>query len=408
MTAPANAQLLDRYYPSNVPAYQDWAASASGPPVDLGYAPLGIHLGNFLVYPTLTETIGYATNPYGTSVGRGSALEESAAAIAASSDWSRNSLTAYLSVSDTRYLDLGQSMTDWTASFGSTTEIVEGTLDFGYAHIHAVTLPTSFGAFAQRAPISTDDDDFKASYLFGTGRVSLEPSLQADLYRFGSTGQGAVSAAQGLFDRDAIAASLTANYQFAGGHNLLMILSNSTVDYQGMSTGRPANYNDLSILFGIEYRASAIIAYRALAGYEDRNATNRGATDNTLDAPEAELDVLWNPTALTSVTGKISEGFENTPTDGGQGISETRVQILLDHSLTRALLIEGSARYIRGEFPNNGGVEQGVTTTLRGNWHLSRHCVLSAEYDFLEVGGSNKSSQSNRDHQILLEARLQW
>ena len=406
----ASAQLLDRYFPSNVPAYENWAASASGPPVDLGFSPLGIRLGDFLIYPQLAEAAGYATNPYGTVGGAGhaSALEQTNATITASSDWSRNNLSAYLNVSDTRYLDLGQSTTNWTASFGSTIDVLQGTLDIGYAHIHAVTLPTSLGAFAQLNPVSNDDDDVKASYLFGTGRISLEPSLQADIYRFGSVGQDAGFQKQDLFNRDALTGSLTANYQFAGGHNLLMILSDSVVDYQGAAAQRPANYTDLSVLFGIEYRASAVIAYRALVGYEDRNPTNRGVTDETLDAPAAELDVLWKPTALTSVTGKVSQSFENAPTDGGQGISETSVQILLDHSLSRAFEIEGSARYIRGAFPDSGGTEQGVAATMRGDWHLSRHIVLSAEYDFSEESGGNQSTQSYRNNQILLEARLQW
>jgi len=410
VAGPAQAQVLDRYFPANVPAFQDWAEATAGPPVDLGYAPIGIRLGEFIVYPSLTESIGYATDPFGNQNGTATTIEQTNAAIAANSNWARNSLNAYVDVSNTQYLKYSESFTDWTASLGSRIQVADTMLEFGYAHVSAVQLPTNFGAFAQTQPVDEQDDDLRASSTIGTGRISLVPALQGDLYRFSTADIGGNNSAQaqGLFDRDALTASLTANLQFAGGHNLLAILSDSIVQYNGGSPQRPANYNDLSFLVGIEYRNSAVLAYRALAGYEDRMPTSRGMTDQTLAAPTAELDVLWNPTVLTSVTGKVGQSFQNSPTDGGQGISETSVRLVVDHSLTRAVDVEGSARFISGSFPESGGSEQGVFTTLRANWHLSRHIVLSAEYDFSEQSGTNLNSLAYRDHEIQVRGRLQW
>jgi hypothetical protein len=406
----AQAQVLDRYFPANVPAYQDWAEATSGPPVDLGYAPVGIHFGDFIVYPSLTERLGYSTNPFGAPNGVPSATEQTNASITANSNWSRNSLNAYVNVSNTQYLRYSQSFTDWTISLGSTIQVADNMLEFGYVHVSAVQLPTTFGAFAQTQPVDEQDDDLRASYTFGSGRISLVPALQGDVYRFGATSVGSNDSAeaQGLYGRDALTTSLTANLQFAGGHNLLAILSDSVVQYGGRSAQRPANYNDISFLVGIEYRSSAVLAYRALVGYEDRMSTSRGVTDQTLAAPTAELDVLWNPTTLTGVTGKVSQNFQNSPTDGGQGVSETSVQIVVTHSLTRAVDIQGSARYLNASFPEDGGNEQGAFTTLRVNWHLSRHIVLSAEYDFSLQSGNNSNSLSYRDHEIYVQGKLQW
>ena len=406
----AQAQVLDRYFPANVPAYQDWAEATGGPPVDLGYAPVGIHIGDFVVYPSLTESLGYSTNPFGVLNGVPSATEQTDATLSANSNWSRNSLNAYVNVSNVQYLRYRESFTDWTASLGSTIQVADNMLEFGYVHVSAVQLPTAFGTFAQTRPVDEQDDDLRASYTFGSGRISLVPALQGDIYRFGVTSVGSndPAEAQGLYNRDALTASLTGNLLFAGGHSLLAILSDSIVQYGGGLAQRPANYNDISFLVGIEYRSSAVLAYRALVGYEDRMPTGRGVTDQTLAAPTAELDVLWNPTTLTGVTGKVSQSFQNSPTDGGQGISETSVQLLVTHSLTRAVDINGSARYINASFPDGAGNQQSAFTTLRVNWHLSRHIVLSAEYDFSEQSGDNLDSLSYRDHEIYLQGKLQW
>lgn len=410
VAGPAQAQVLDRYFPANVPAFQDWAEATAGPPVDLGYAPIGIRLGEFIIYPSLTESVGYSTNPFGDQKGIATAIERTDAAISANSNWARNSLNAYVDVSNAQYLKYSESYTDWTASVGSGIQVADSMLEFGYAHVSTVQLPTTFGVFAQTQPVDEQNDDLRASAAIGTGRISLVPALQGDLYRFSTANIGGNDSAQdqGLFDRDALTASLTANLQFAGGHNLLAILSDSVVQYHGGSPQRPANYDDLSFLVGVEYRNSAILAYRALVGYEDRMPTSRGITDQTLAAPTAELDVLWNPTALTSVTGKVGKSFQNSPTDGGQGISETSLQLVAHHSLTRAVDIEGSARFINGTFPDSKGSEQGAFTTLRANWHLSRHIVLSAEYDFSVQSGTNLNSLSYRDHEIYVRGKLQW
>jgi len=403
----AQAQLLDRYFPANVPAYQDWGASATSSQIDLGYAPLGIRLGSFTINPSVDEAGGYETDPFGTGSG-GSAIEQTNASLTANSNWSRNSLNADVSVSNTHYFKSGQSITDWTAATGGTVQVADDILRLGYAHVDAVELPTEIGAFAQQHPISDQIDDLRASYTFGPGRLSVEPALQGDIYSFGTFGNIGSADAGGLFDRDAATASLTANYQFAGGHNLLAIVSDSTVQYAGQSPLRPANYNDLSILLGIEYRSSAVLAYRALVGYEERTPTSRGTTDATLAAPAAELDLIWNPTALTSVTGKISQSFQNGPTDGGQGIAETSLLVAVDHSLSRTLDFHASARLIRASFPEGEGHELGAFATVQGNLHVSRHVVLSAEYDFSEEDGTNQTSLTFRNHEVFLRGRLQW
>jgi hypothetical protein len=410
----AHAQLLGRYFPANIPAYQDFGANASISQADEGYAPLGVRAGDFVLSPSLEEDIGYDTAPFGGRSGSASAVAQTGAALGAVSDWSRNAVQANISVSNAQYLNLGKSITDWNGSVGATIEQSTNRIDLGFSYINAVTLPTDLGSFGQTSPVLNQNEDLRASYTLGTGHITLVPAIVGDIYTFsfpiGST-QGPPSG--NLFDRDALTASLTANYEFAGGHNLVALLSDSVVSYGGHgSAQRPANYTDASFLVGVEYPSSALLTYRALVGYEERIPTGRGTTNTTLAAPAAELDVIWKPTVLTTLTGQVSQSFQNTPTETAQGLSETSVQLTLAHSLSRSVEVNAAAQLIRATFPNvpqvGGGSELSVQASMTANVHLSRHIVVSAEYIFNQSSGSNTSTLSYQRHQIFLRARLQW
>lgn len=414
ITRHAHAQLLDRYFPANVPSYQDFGAGSATLQADSAYAPLGIHLGNFVLSPSIEENIGYDTDPFGTVIGTGSFVAQTNASLGTVSNWSRNALMTNISVTDNRYLNLGKSITDWTASAGATIQQSSNQINLGFSYINAVGLPTDVGSFGQTGSILTQNEDLRASYTIGTGHITLVPALIGDIYTFSlPAGSSQNLAAGGLFDRDALTASLTANYEFAGGHNLVTVLSDSVVAYGGRgSAQRPANSTDASLLAGIEFRSSDILIYRALVGYEERIPIGRGSTDKTLAAPAAELDVIWKPTVLTSLTGKVSESFANAPTDTAQGLSETSVQLNVSHSLSYAAEVEAAAQLIRAAFPSGtpggGGDETSVQATVAARYHLSRHIVVSAEYSFNEASGSNAASLSYRRHQVFLQGRLQW
>jgi len=410
----AHAQLLARYFPANIPAYQDFTSSAGASQGDAAYAPLGVRLGKFLISPSLDVAIGYDTSPFQTGTGSGSVATQTNASIGTASDWSTNELTTSITVSNTDYLNLGKSVTDWTAAVGTTIQQANNQINLGFAYINAVLLPTDLGSFGQKTAINDQDEDLRASYTIGTGRFTLVPALIGDIFSFNIPGGSSQLSSQGdLFDRDALTATLTGNYEFAGGHNLVTVLSDTVVSYgKESSVQHPANFTDASLLVGIEYRSSAIFSYRALVGYEEHIPTGEGTFNTTLAAPAAEVDVIWTPSVLTTLTGKISQSFQSTPTDTAQGLSETSVLLALAHSISRSAELKASAQLIRATFPNSGtttgGTELSVQSTLEADVHLSRHVVVSARYSFTEESGTNASSLSFRRHEVFLQGRLQW
>ncbi len=410
----ASAQVLDRYYPANIPAYQDWFAGLDTTGAGTSYQPLGIRAGSFIINPSMSEGIGYDSDPAGIAGGAGSADIRSSAAVTVNSDWSRNAFDIDLSVDDTRYLEQpSRSFTTWTASAGGTVDYGDDQIRLGYAHVNGVSLPTDAGTFGLTAPITDQVDDLRVSDTIGPGPLTLVPALTGQLYRFSSPSGPELLSELGAFDRDVVTPSVTAGYQFAGGHNILAILSDNYVTYgssagAGGSLDRPPNYNDVSILVGIEYHQSALFVYRALIGYEERFSQGIGKFGGgTISAPAAELDLIWTPTVLTSLTGRLAEGLQDEPTVLGQGVTQTSAQLTLDYSFRRNVMLEASAEYDRASFPDGGGVQSTISASAEARWSLTRNLSLSLRYDYTRGDDSFIASQGFTRNQILLRARFQ-
>jgi hypothetical protein len=290
----ARAQLIGRYFPANIPAYEDWFATVDTSGVG-DQQVTGERVGSFIIQPTFTEGIGYDSDPSGRPSGAGSADLSSSGVVTVTSDWSRNALGAALTVNDVRYFSQPTfDYTTWTASAGGAIDYGDDEIRLGYIHVNSVTLPTDAGTFGLTAPITNQIDDFRVSDTIGPGPLTLVPAVVGDLYRFSAPPGELAGLEQGVSNRNVVTPSITANYQFAGGHNLVVVLSDEYGTYPGGNTGGfTPNYNDVSLLAGIEYRQSALFAYRALVGYEERFLQGNGHAGGTISAPAAELDAIW-------------------------------------------------------------------------------------------------------------------
>ena len=404
----AQAQLLDRYFPANVPAYQDWFATGPAMNIDDSYSPLGVRVGNLVIHADVAEGIGYDNNITGVSNGVGSAEVLSSGAVSLNSDWSRNGIDAALTVNDTRYLDVpSRSFTDWTASAGGVVQYADDEIRLGYSHLNAVTLPTDVGSFGINQPVIDQVDDLRLSDTIGPGPLILVPALVGDIYQFTPLSGGQSAASEDLFNRQALTASLTGGYEFAGGHNLIVIISDSEVGYSNSGTAlRPEDYNDLSVVGGIEYRPSALFGYRVLAGYEQRFGAKNALSGGTRSSPAAELDLTWSPSALTTLVGRVTQGLQDEPTGIGQGLQQTTADLTLTHAVLRNVILQAELGYTRAAFPHDFGDQSSFIASADVTWHLSRPLSLELHYDFTDANDSQSSALSFTRHEVVLTAKF--
>ena len=365
-----HAQLLAQYYPSGIPGYESWFSDAVLDRPRGEYDPIGVRVGNFVVRPSLSQGFGYNSNVFGTAQAQGSALSETQGNVSATSDWSRNALDATIGFDRLQYLRYpSASTTNWTAGLGGTVDIGQDHATLSYIHATNTTAAAQIGNQIVGQPITISIDSARASYQAGFGQFTLEPALEASVNRFTNVLVGGLPAT--VNNNNSFTGSLTAGYALAPGSSLVLVASGTNTEYTTKAPGLPTpDYNDVSLVGGIDYRSGSVFRYRATIGYEVRTYINTSIPGTS--APLAELDVIWSPTRLTTVTGQVSNSIQNTIAQAGViGYTYTNVRVTVDHEYRRNLLLQAYGEFENAAFNASNETQHVVSAGASATWLLN-------------------------------------
>jgi hypothetical protein len=423
--------LLDQYFQPGVPGYgQDLGVtvlSRSRPEYD----PLGVPVGDFIVRPEIDEGIGYNSNVLGTSPAKGSFDIDSQGSLRLNSDWGRNSLGAEITVDDRRLpAESIEDRTDWSGTVGGTYEIGRDVLTLAASHFALHQDPTGIDAqqFTVPGQYTTNPipytlDDVRASYATTFGRFGVTPEVDYERLRFsglklyslngtpvpapvGGTVAG-VPISQSYRDRDILEGGVTGRYEFAPLRNALLVVRDVNTDYsssQAADFGPSRSSNAVEVLAGLDYVADAVWRYRALVGYEIRDFNSKQYKSHA--APIVEANVIWQPSGLTTVTGRLLRTIEDAADESVSGYDYTSGRLSVDHEYARNILLSGYVGAQRADYlqtPNSEtyyGGGAGVT------WLINRNVRLSATDDVTQREASSNFGPNYLQNVTLLQVRL--
>ncbi len=376
----ASAQLLERYEPSGIPGYPDWFTDGVQPSADTGYEPLPVKAGALQVDPVLSESAGYDSNVVNSEHPAGSATIETAPAVHAGTNWARNAIDLSLSADDVRYLDSPQdSYTGWAASAGGRLDIDDNHATLAFTHATVFNLPTEIGTFGFLRPVETSIEDGRVSYQWQFGRFEIAPSL--DIADYVNSGGGVPSDQVKRDDRIAYTATLALHYALSDSASLILIGSDTEARFGFTQLGTPSlNFSDASVLAGIDVHPQGVLRYRALIGYEqlEYGASGLGNTST----PAAELDAVWQPTPLTTLTGRLTRSLQDSPGAPDGTYTYTALHARIDHAYLRNLILNAGIDYQSGDFTDNGGHQSVFTASTGVTWQLNRGLALAVNYSF--------------------------
>jgi hypothetical protein len=316
------AQDLSSYFPQGVPGYDVPGPKVLARPRPL-YDPVGIRAGDFLLFPHIDLGVGYDSNVFGGNPARGSWVLGSHGSVLASSDWSRNSLGAYVGIDDRRTLNLpSQSSTDWTGSVGGTVDLGQDRLTLAAAHLSLHQDRTAIDALPTDQPVPYQVNDLRTSFVHSFDRLSVTPSLEASSYRFGSATMVGVPTPQGDRDRNVMQGGVAASYDVAPERSLIAVIRGLGTIYTAPQPGAPTRNSDgVVALAGVNY-GSGPWGLRLLAGWEQRNFMAPQYSSH--GAPVAEMDANWSPSGLTTVTATLTRSIEDAAQEGVAGFTYTK------------------------------------------------------------------------------------
>jgi hypothetical protein len=119
--------------------------------------------------------------------------------------------------------------------------------------------------------------------------------------------------------------------------------------------------------------------------------------------PTFELDAMWEPTEVDTVTGIVSRELNDPASPFASNQTVTLARLQLDHELRDNLFIRGTAQYATSLSPSTTpGVsnldDSQVTLGARLLWNVARHLDATLSYGFSNgqsSGGFDASLPSN-------------
>ena len=387
----AHAQLLQRYLPSSVPAYQLDPALAvleNGGP---DYRSTGTRLGDIVVRPSIDETFGYNDNPLGLQNARSSAEIESSASLSANSDWSRNSIGASVSIDDQRYLNLSiANETNSTAFVGGSLDIGRDTLSFGAGHVSGNLGPTDVLSDGFGAPVPYQSNDVRVAYTALFNRLSVAPELDLTSYRFGRSAAGTFITDDTGLDKNQIEGGLTATYDFSAGHKLVFVWNETSAFFQHRAAGQPnPNYLDTLAAVGFDYDTHAFFRYDLLLGYEERHFSS--GSISALNEPVVEASVTWTPTRLTTLSAAVVRHLSDASYNVATNLAYTEGKLIIDHEYRRDVILNGTLDIESSDAGAGSFSRQQYSGSVGATWLLNRYARLSSSYTYTHGTGGSAS-----------------
>ena len=391
---PAHAQLVQQYFPADIPGYSgNFGASVVNRMMMLNQTN-GIEVGDFIIRPVASENTGYNSNVLGVS-GSGSAEADTSASIRVNSNWARDAIGASLSVDNHRYFDLPEaSFTNWTAGVGGSVNLGNDIATVAYSHLNLNLSATDLGVFGVVTPAPYSVDDVRLSYEKLFSRFSITPLLEYENFDFGQSSGANVVNFDSLSHQTVIG-GVTGRYNVSPGNAAVAILRTSDAQFSSQSSGSNNSYIDYAGFLGVDFRSDAVLQYRALFGAESRNFTQSSAA--TITAPVFELDAIWLPSDLDTITATIARRLDDpaSPFARNQTIFDGRLE--LDHELRQNVFLTAYAEIGKSDSQSNvAGVGSENETQehfgARARWYLTQHVSASLSYGFSHSTANGNSA----------------
>ncbi len=378
----ARAQLLDQVLNLG------FAGVAAEPGVTVAsrlrpdYDPLGVRVGVALIRSELSAAVGYDDNVTGTRRARGSTLALTRARLQAGTEQSDRAAAASFTLDDVRYLDQPrQSFTNWTAALGGSLDLGRDRLILGYSHGNLNQTPRDLDTPALDRAIAYRQDSARGMVVVNLNRLSLRPELVVSRFDFDDGSVAGAPYRQRFRNRVVVTPSATAAYELAPRRNAVVVVRNQTAHYTTPTPGLPKrDYNDTTVLTGVDFDSGGVWRFRVLAGYEVRQFSS--AAFKTIQAPVIEGTVIYTPTGLTTLTGTLTRRIQDSADETTVGYTETAARLSVDHEYLRNVLFKAQGGVSLIDQRQRGGQQTLYTAGAGITWLLDRNLRAAATYDF--------------------------
>jgi hypothetical protein len=345
--------------------------------------PFGIRMGGFLVFPKLILGLQNDGNIFATNTGTVSdRITLFQPQVDIKSNWSKHSLGFRAEYNGARYSqNSGEDYDDHSAElYGrldiSSTNSLGANLQFAKLH-EARTSPDDINGIT---PTIYSQNTASLTYSYDSNRMSLllNGSFLSLNFDPTQTSTGYVNnddrnRAQSLGEMR-LGYIVTPGYQvYFQGHSNSRVYDQSTDRY-----GYKRNSHGYDVAIGaalISGVTNARVYFGHLAQSYDDNRFKK------VSEPIFGGELTWNPSGLTTITGRITRQIDETTFENASGIRVTQYDAAIDHELRRFLILHAGISKRQEDYQGINRQDDVTALTVSAKYMINRHFYVALLYD---------------------------
>ena len=382
------------------------------------YEAEGLHLGGFMVYPSVGLTAAYDDNiyalpsnvsiPTGLNGPRGDMIYTIAPQVNFKSTWSRDSLAGYIRASEDLY---GQHANEDATQYGAG---LNGEVDLGantsisagadYGHYVAPRSSATSGFSRKRVEFDFESVDAQIAHEFNRIRVSARYDHQNFDYQNAEAPNGSVIL-ETTFNHYVDTGTGKAEYAISPDTAMFIEAAFNQHSY----TDSPVfdqNSHGYNVGGGANFDISHLIRGEIELGYLDQTYS---ANFGDVKGLATRTKIEWFPSELTTATLTVLRGVNDSLIIGSPGFLSTNATAQVDHELMRNVIVSGNVLTGEDQYQGISRTDSRWGAGVSANWLLNRHLGLTAGYAYTDVNstGANRGS-SFKDNRISISSQLQF
>ncbi len=387
------------------------AGTLAGPPTaDAGpYAPKGLPLGGFRLFPSLQLGANYDDNIFRSDTNAKNSfyfLEQPGFSL--QSQWGRHELDLYGSLGSYQYSSYShENHTDWNAGGDGRLDILRGIDLIGggsYATLHEPRTSPNQSVLA-RTPTEYHRSQANAAFEYHPYHFGFTAGGTYAHYDYSATRlTGLPSLDNTDRNRDEYTGYVKASYEFSPDYAMYVQGNEREVQYQ-LSIDRNGLHRDnhgYSIDGGLDMALTRLISGKIFVGYINEHYS---APLKTVSGFDFGADLDWMPTELWTFHLTASRTLNGTTIDNASAEDDQAVRLTADYKFRPDVTVQTYVGYTDSNFNGSPRHDKYTTAGLNLNYFLNRNISAQLGYDY-QTRSSSLAGQNFNDNVVMVGLNL--
>lgn len=348
--------------------------------------PLGVHLGGFQLFPSLSVGESYRDNIFDTQGGKQSdEITDIRPALKLQSNWSRHALTLFSDARIDRYAEHShEDFNDFAVGGRGRVDVVDRShLDLGSSYNQRHEDRSSPDDVRGVKPTEFTDTNVNVGGTAAFNRLTVGLNGVFDRYLFSNV-QSSTGATINNQDRNRDESSVLMRVGYEVGP-LREVFVRGGYNRRSYSSKRDDNGFERSsdgyeISVGADYDITGVTSAEVFVGYRRQSYNDVRLSNATGVGAGAKL--IWNVTKLTTVTGELTREVEESTLLGASSYFATRGRLRVDHELLRNLILHAGGLYGNDAYQGISRDDQHAEADVGAIYQMNRYLALSGDYGY--------------------------